>query len=78
MRWTAYVSGAGLLLAGVVSVAPAQMPRTAASGIPRSGGTYYTPYTASPPCATPTYPHGAPVIPPGAAMPACSSSRVRA
>src|SRR5262245_50786430 len=69
MRWTAYVSGVGLLLAGVVSTAPAQMPRSATSGIPRSGGTYYTPYTSSPPCATPHYPHGAPAAPPGAMMP---------
>src|SRR5262249_44073394 len=59
MRWTAYVSGAGLLLAGLVSVAPAQTPH---------GGGYYSPYSASPPCATPSSPP-APVIPPGAAMP---------
>src|SRR5262245_45746865 len=70
MRLTACVSGVGLLLAGMVGVAPAQMPRSATSSVPRSsGGTYYTPYTASPPCPTPGIPYGTTVIPPGAAVP---------
>jgi hypothetical protein len=71
MRWTACLKGAGLVLAGVVGIAPAQMPSSVTSSVPRSsGGTYYTPYAApSGNCPTPTLPPGTMVLPPGATVP---------
>lgn len=56
MRMSLWLRCAGLVLAGVVGVSPAQTHRSTMTGTPRSSGTYYappTPAVPSPGCATP-------------------------
>src|SRR5262245_53382228 len=71
MRWAATLKGASFVLAGAVGLAPAQTPRSMTDGVPCSSWVCCTPYSPTPPCATPTHPHvpGTIVVPPGAASP---------
>lgn len=77
MRVTAYLSGVGLLLAGLVGGAPAQTIRSIPNSVPGATGGYPTShnvYTLPPGCGTPSMPYsstvpGSSVLPPGAMLP---------